>query len=317
MPDLGSCACGTGADINNMGQGDCLEELKVAKTLVFSQRTTSAGVQITADPTSALDLTYWNTLFQADDVNVRLLPLLNIEGFEPTQDEDTFDEAPSGRKELVSEGVSNGKCFVWVKQPNVLKAKIDNLRCKSLQMHIIDTAGTIIGEADTTGVLLAGRKIANNTLTSRVLWKDDAGNNKVEITWEYDRSSSDSKVDFIAASQMTPNDVLCDIDALVDVSISVTGTPTQTTFDFKLFSDFGGMNSRNAIGGLTLTELEIYNVTDSSSVAFITLTDVTSGSYIGTFASQDSSDVLRVQGITTSVHNGFDLKRLPLTTATV
>ena len=103
---------------------------------------------------------------------------------------------------------------------------------------------------------------------------------------------------------------MLDSAPLKDINITHTGTPSTTSMTFDLYLDHGSLGNRTPVEGLTLSQLEAYATSIGlASVTFLTLTDV-NGSYTGTYATQASAELLRVQGIATTVQGGFDTKRI-------
>jgi len=77
------------------------------------------------------------------------------------------------------------------------------------------------------------------------------------------------------------------------------------------------MNSRIAAGGLTATEIEIYNVTDSAIVP-VTVVESPIGTYDLTFAAQTALDVIYVRGAGgNNVQLSYDLKDISDVTDTI
>ena len=77
---------------------------------------------------------------------------------------------------------------------------------------------------------------------------------------------------------------------------------------FTLSTNYGAKNNRVKAQGLTNAEIEIYNVTDMIAPSLASLTEV-NGTYTATFTSpQDLTDVVRVQGVSSTVQKGYDLK---------
>lgn len=306
MSNIGICTCE--GNINNLGEPDCLVELQAPSQLWFSLRTKVDGSDNVIDPTATLDQTYFETFLHADEAKDRYLPLLKVKNFTPEQDDDTTDEASDGSIEIINQGIVRATYTVWTKDPYKFKAKIKTLACLSLQLHIVDRDGNLIGEEDANGKL-AGRKIAINTMSVRVMPKSDDGTNKFELSFEYERSSSDDKVDYITASDVVSPYVLTNVKPLKDVNITHSGIPSTTSMTFTLALDSGSLASRIAVEGLTTTELEGYDTVGDTTVTFLTCTDV-DGLYTATYAAETIGDTIRVQGIGTTVQNGLDLKRI-------
>lgn len=309
MSNIGICTCE--GNINNLGKPNCLVELQAPDQLWFALRTKTDGTANVIDPTATLDQAYFETFLHADEAKNRFLPLKGVKNFTPEQDDDTTDEASDGSIEIINQGIVRSTYTVWCKDPYKLKAKLETLKCLELGAFTIDRSGNIIGEETSDGKL-AGRKIAVNTLSVKVMPKSDEGTNKIEISFDYERSSTDSKVDYILSSDIVSPYSLNDVAPLQDVNIEIVGTPSTTDIDFKLFLDYGSLSSRIPVEGLTTSNLEGFDTIGTTTVTFATVTEpVTGGTYNATFSAETSGDILRVQGKTTTVQSGFDLKRVP------
>jgi len=304
---IGICTCE--GNINNLGKPGCLVELQAPEQLWFALRKKQDGSSNCIDPTATLDLAEMNTFLQATDALERYLPLKGVKNFTPEQADDTTDEASDGSIEIVNQGIVSSTYTVWCKDPYKLKAKMDTLRCLELMVYTVDRAGNVIGQLD-SATEFCGRKVAVNTMSTKVLPKNDEGNNKVEISFSYERGSGDDKVDYIQSTDFASDFDPLDVIPLQDVNMEFVGSPAQTTATFKLFLDYGSVKTRIAVGGLDETNLQLRNNTDTTDVPFITCSDAaTTGTYISTYALQDVSDLVAPKGITT-VQSGFDLKRI-------
>ncbi|MAF43739.1 MAG: hypothetical protein CMI54_06190 [Parcubacteria group bacterium] len=304
--NIGICTCA--GNINNLGEPDCLVELQAPSQLWFSLRTKVDGSDNVIDPSQTLDQTYFETFLHADEAKDRYLPLLSVKNFTPEADDATTDEASDGSIEIINEGINKVTYTVWTKDPYKFKKKINTLKCQKLQYHVVDRAGNLLGEQDSNG-MLAGRKIAVNTMVAKVIAKSDDGTNKFELSFTLERSSGDEKVDYITSTDVVSPYSLVDVEPLKDVNITHSGVPTTTSMTFSLALDHGSMASRIAVEGLTTSHLEGYDTVGDTTVTFLTLTDV-DGLYTATYAAETAGDTIRVQGISTTVQNGFDLKRI-------
>jgi hypothetical protein len=240
---ISSCACGTGVNINNLGEPGCLIDLKAPQTLVFASRTKKDGTALVVD-TAALDQAGFDALFLAEEPIDRLYPLFDVKNFDQTQGDSSFDEATDGSKEEINRGIVTSTIVLYTSQPNVMEAKIRTHICQEEQMFIIDRAGNLIGEG-ASATTLKGRDIAKNSLVIQVSPRNDEGTNKMTISWDYERASSNDKVDFIEAGQITPD--LTKQRGLRDVNFEFVGDPSTTGGTIKMYLDNDGLGSRQEV----------------------------------------------------------------------
>jgi hypothetical protein len=239
--------------------------------------------------------------------------LTGIKNYTAEPADATTEEFEDGTFELLDDGAVSVTFIVPVADPYKLKSKIDALRCLSMSFMLVDRSGNLIGEA--SGTDLCGRKIQNNSISTKVLPKNDGQTNKLEVSFVIDKVSNDRKVDFIEAGDITGYD-LTDVLGLLDVNTASLTANSATNLTWVANLDWGGLSSRTPAGGLTATEVEIYNETTSSAVA-ATIVESPIGTYDLTIAAQTGGDVLHVRGVGgQTIQLSYDLKSTPNVTAT-
>ena len=197
-----------------MGKPGCLPEIKAPVKAVLSLQKKVDLSDNAIDPTSALDSTYFDGFFKAEDPLNRYYIIEDIKNFTQEQGDDNVDEADDGSKEVVSKGIVSTTVKVKnIGDPYKHQGQLESMACHKIQVHFIDEDGNLVGEK-TSADFLGGRKIAQNTLSAKVIAYSSTETNGLEISWDYDRASSNSKVDYIAAETMT--DTLLDRTPLSD-----------------------------------------------------------------------------------------------------
>jgi len=303
------CTCS--GDWLNLGQASCFGEAGEFLNGVFAPELDSNGDKSCIKATDVLDQAFWDGKYEAENMQNRWLKLEGISKITPITEDDITDTSNPLKTITLSKGKRGYTFSVVTKEPNKLASQFDALACQDLVFYADTDLNNFVGQC--VGTDLCGRKIAR--LTTTVINKSTQNGQAGEllITVEFELTETDSKVDYV-----TPDSgvVLNDIKALIDVTCEITSASVNTVV-FDLNTNVGAKNSRVKAKGLTNTEIEVYNVTDATAPALASLTEV-SGTYTATFTSpQDLTDVIRIQGITTTVQKGYDLKAVPTTTEVI
>ena len=303
--------CSCDGSIENLGKPNCLEGLDAALYPIFIPTLKTDGTANGIDSTGTLS-TLLTAALQNETAADRWLPLTGIKNYLSEPADATTEDFDDGTFVLLADGAISVSFIVPCDDPYKLKSKVDSMRCKSTSFMLVDRSGNLIGEA--SGINLLGRKIQDNSISSKVLPKNDSQTNKLEIMFVIDKASNDRKVDFIESSSITGFDLTAQ-NGLKDVNTESLTPLTATTATWVASLDWGGMNSRIAAGGLTGTEVELYNQTTSSAVA-VTVVESPVGTYALTFAAQTATDVIYMRGVAgNTIQLSYDLKDIVTPTA--
>lgn len=310
-------ACFCDGNIQNFGQPGCLTELGAPKALVIAQRKRVNGSNNFIDLTATLDQTYMDGFFLAEDSENRYIIIPDIKAYTPEQAEPVTDEASNGDIDNVRDGTSS--MMFEFRGNDIYKAvaKWKGIDCLDLMAFLIDTNGNYLGKCE-EGDLFGGLLIAKNSFVIIPQPNNFETTNKYTVKFNLELGSGFDKVDYIGADDFTDYSLLA-VEPLRDTNITITGI-TATTIDFKLTLDWGSAKNRNTAGvkGLTLSDLQLWNVDDGALVSFITLVEPATpdGTYSGTFASQDTTEIVYVDPIL-NVKEPLSLNRLPSTTIAI
>ena len=312
-------ACSCGGSIQNFGKPGCLSELGFPRSLVIAQRKKDDGTDNFLDLTQTLDSTYIDEFFLAEDDDNRYIIIPGIKAYTPEQAEALTDESPYGDIDNIRDGISS--MMFEFRGGDIYKdlAKWNAVGCLDLMVYLIDDKGNLLGKCesgDNFGGLLVGR---NSFQIIPIPHNGSDNVNKYTVKFNLELGSGFDKVDYIGFDDFTSVNLVTAYDPLRDVNVKITGI-TATTIDFKLFLDYGSAKKRSVKGvtGLTDSDLQLWNVDDGALVAFATLVEPATpdGSYSGTFASQDSTEVVYVDPIL-NVKEPLSLNRLPSVTAII
>lgn len=306
--------CSCDGQIQNLGKPSCLEGLDAALYPIFFSTLKQDGSKNCVDASGTLNQATFDGLFKSEIAANRWLPLTGIKNYAAEPADATTDEFEDGTFELLEDGAVSVTFIVPCADPYKLKAKIDALRCLSMSFMLVDRSGNLIGEA--AGTDLCGRKIQDKSISTKVLPKNDSQTNKLEVSFVIDKVSNDRKVDFIEAGDIAGYD-LTTVLGLLDVNTASLTANSTTNATWVATLDWGGLSSRTPAGGLTATEIEVYNETTSSAVP-VTVIESPIGTYDLTFAAQTVTDVIHVRGLGgQTIQLSYDLKDAPSVTATI
>ena len=310
-------ACSCGGSIQNFGVPGCLPELGAPSKLVIAQRKKSDGSDNYLDLTQTLNSTYMDGFFLSEDDANRYIVIPDIKAYTPEQADPVTDEASNGDIDTVRDGISS--MMFEFRGNDIYKsiAKWKGIECLDLMVFLIDTNGNLLGKCEASD-MFGGLLVAKNSFVILPQPNNFEATNKYTVKFNLELGSGWDKVDYIGFDDFTDYSLLS-VEPLRDVNITITAT-TTTTVDFKLNLDWGSAKTRSTAGvkGLTTADLNLRNVTDAADVVFSSLVEPATpdGTYVGTFAAQDSTDVVYVQPIS-NVKEPLSLNRLPSVTTTI
>jgi len=190
-------------------------------------------------------------------------------------------------------GVQDGKTVTWqviTRQAPKLKAKLDSIvACRGdVLVMLYDAKGNMSGEA--TATHLIGRKIQKGSYNSQVQELVRGAESRLIVTFTWDESALEGAVDYIDQDVMEGFKAERDFTDLIDGRISY-GTSTLVDIPFDIFSDVGGVTSKNPLGSLETAHLVAEDITAPASPIDVpgTVSESPDGSYIFTYTSAISS----------------------------
>ena len=293
----GLCLCGDGIPV--FGEGQCPDDLGAPQTLLISAVEDSNGDPIVIDYSQTLDATYMNDLLHNENPNDAMTIIRRIERFTPEQADDLTVESSKGTIDTIRDGVMTYEYEFWPDNVNVDAKKWQAMSCLKLQLHVIDTSKNLQGKKG-AGTTLIGKEIVPNSFSVRPSPRTFEDRSRLIVKFSLDLNSGESTGRFLKQSDFTVFDLHDDVKQLRNVNCEITSN-TLTTISFKLSLDHGSLASPSIDGvtGLTTGDLEMRNRSDEADVTFSLLTEPTTpdGSYVGTFALQDSTDVVNIKPI--------------------
>jgi hypothetical protein len=295
-----------------------LPELGAPRRIWFGEVFNEDGTRKSFDPSVTMDLAYMDTILKHETPQNRVFPSDNVKGFTPEKGDATSEEADSGAIRVIKEGVVTHTAVFWVNDPYKYKAMFDSWKCKQVGAWIEDTNGNLIGEATSDGKL-GGRRIEVNSMVSTVTDPLFGEGAKLTVKWSYELVSGDEKVSYIAAADFASDFTTDAAVGLLDVDGEFVGVPGQTGGTYKIYLVYGSVGNEIPVTGLGVSNIEGYNETTPGSVTLLTFTDaLVDGTYVYTHASQTATNVLHMQGVTTTIQkNKYDTKSLNAVTGII
>ncbi len=305
--------CQCVGNVNNLGIPGCLPELGAPKRFWFGQVNKVDGTRNAIDPLLTLDLAYMNTFLKNEEPADRLLPTDTVQDFLPEKADPVTEEAASGAMNIVREGVVTHVAVFWVNDPYTYKALFDSKKCKPNAVWIEDTNGNLIGEATSDGKL-GGRKVEVNSMNSIATDAKFDERAKLTVTWSYELSSGDEKVSYIKAADFASDFKTSEAVALLDADGEFVGTPGTLGGSYRMFLLYGSIGGihKIPITGFDETNIEMFNETvGPASVTLTAFSDaITDGLYVYTHSVQAATNVVHMQGVTTTIQKDIDTKAL-------
>lgn len=290
-----TCKCSTILGNTGLPKGEkCFTKVQ---SIYFQQKYNDSGVRNSIDFT-ALDLAGLKDLFTtATTPDERLYPITNIEEFLDTQAEPTTETTPSGRVLKVSDGI-RAVSFTSMEAPPILLKKLNALGCGEWQYYIVDTDGNIAGGSQ-IGDAIAGFEFDSESYNATYVRATDTAVQRVNVTFSWFRWQKIENFAWYPSEDMAAgfngNDVKGLIDVTFEGSTSDNGVQTNIA-NIKPVIQYSRAIAY-PVTGLLAADFVLKNLTTGLAVTIATLTEssVTPGTYAITFTAQTAADVLEVQ----------------------
>lgn len=304
-----ACTCDVG--LGNTGLPNCAPITGVPKKFILTQTFDESGTKNFIDLSTTLDAAYLTTALNAAS-DVRLYPLPDFENVVSDRAESTFDEAPSGRKVFVKEGVRTLTGEIWGREalPQII-GQIKASRCVDISAYMVDGDGNIVGTGDATDPnKLYPIKLDAQSIDAILMFSTDATKQKINISVSWDESVKDEDL-YMAEDGTDFTFNALEAEGLLDIYAEYS-TISTTGFVAELFNKYrlkkAGVNT-----GLVIGDFALYNNTSASSVTITSVTELPDGTYTFVIPAQTSADVL----VLTPTKNGFDYTNVIAATITI
>lgn len=294
----GTCVCGPNG-VPVFGEGKCPDEQGGIDTLLISKREDSNGNRIGIDYSADLDAALMNGIFHNENPNDAMTIIRRIERYTPEQEDDITVKSARGTTKKVQDGATTYEFEFWPDDVYVDAKKWEAMACAKLQVNAITTGKYYQGRRG-VGTTIIGKDIVPNSFSVRINPATHETTSSLIVKFSLELDSGEKTGIFLKQSDFTDFDLNDDVIQLRAVNCEITAN-TLTTINFKLSLDHGSVKnpSTDGVFGMTPSDLRLFNINDDATAVFSSLVEPSTpdGSYVGTFAAQDSLDVVNVDPI--------------------
>ena len=193
-------ACDCNVSLSNTGTPNCESIANVAKKLYYFNTFAADGTRNGIVTTVTLDQAYLDAKINEADATKRFYPLVDMENVTDEAADSAFEEAPSGTKAFIKEGVRSFVGEFWKQSPTFL-GQIKSARCTDISVIYVDADGNIIGSCDDGGDILYGIRVDKNSWDAKLVKATDATVQKVSLAFDYSQAEKDENLQMILASE--------------------------------------------------------------------------------------------------------------------
>jgi len=278
--------CDCSAGLSNTGRPNCVPIQSVTSSLILVPLFSNTGVRNGIDLTATLPA--WNVdLVNNPDPSQRWFPLPAFENVELPKGDSQFEEAASGRKAFLRQGLRSFTGEFWAEDstPTFL-GKLQASRCVEFGIFIVDVNGNLVGSQE--GDYLYPIPVDNASWDPKLMFATDSTIQKIMLAFDWNRLFNEETLYMITPTEAGIN--FNSLEGLIDVNFTdvvAAGTFDAITFDAK--TSYGTALNKVVFGGAVLADfvLSINGVVE----AILTVTENTPGNYTITFAAQSGGDV--------------------------
>jgi hypothetical protein len=272
------CNCDTG--LSNTGQPSCVTLQSVTSKIIQVPLIANDGTVNRISLTTAITPTTFSLLVNQTDASKRWYPLPNVENVELAKADTQFEEANSGRKAFLRQGIRSFAGELWATSgtPQFL-GKLQSDRCVKFGIYIVDVNGNLVGSKQ--GDYLYPITVDNNSWDPKFMFATDTTINKIMLGFDFDRLFDESTMWMITATEGQVD--FNTLTGLLDVNFS---TPTQVSgvsINFNAFLSYGTAINPLKYQGAITTEWVMTNLTTGLVVVGTTTETAVAGNYTGLF----------------------------------
>lgn len=258
---------------------------------ILQNRYKSDGTENVIDLNVSAITNEFTSLLTTSDKTSRLYPITNTRKFEQQNGEDVNVTDNQGVDEFVRVGDRKFTDEKW-SLPPLFTEKLNARNCIEQVIYFITEKGIL------------GRKVGNNwkgvpLVKLRAIHNLTTGGDveKAMLSGQLGRDFNVGEFWFMKKEDLNLdfNDLVGFADVNITIADAAVDGGTNTTVGLKMRSDFGnGPVSGTDVLGLVLADLSIYNVTTSTVITGVSLTEIEGVKYTLTFPSQTTADIVRI-----------------------
>ncbi len=255
-----SLGCNCDMGLSNTGLPACVPIQSVTSTLIMVPLKSSAGVDNAIDLSVAVPT--WATLVNQADESLRWFPLPQFENVELPKADSQFEEANSGRKAFLRQGVRSFSGELWADDSSpTLLSKLQNNRCVEFGVYIIDVNGNLVGSK--VGDKLFPIAVDNPSFDPKYMFATDSTISKIMVGFDFYRLFDEGTMYMITPEEAGVN--FNDLSGLIDVNFADFTEVANTSCTFNAEFDYGTAYNPIKLKGLVLADFALYNNTNSQA----------------------------------------------------
>ncbi len=255
-----SLGCNCDMGLSNTGVPACVPIQSVTSTLIMVPLKSNAGVDNAIDLSVAVPT--WSTLVNQSDESQRWFPLPQFENVELPKADSQFEEANSGRKAFLRQGVRSFSGELWADDSSpTLLSKLQNNRCVEFGVYIIDVNGNLVGSK--VGDKLYPIAVDNPSFDPKYMFATDSTISKIMVGFDFYRLFDEGTMYMITPEEAGIN--FNDLEGLIDVNFADLTQVANTSVTFNAEFDYGTAYNPIKLKGLVASDFELYNNTTSTS----------------------------------------------------
>lgn len=291
---MANCICNNAR--KNTGVTNCKSLFFAPKKSIFVPTYKDDGTRNKIAAADVLNAAYVTGKLNASE-DQRWYPTPNFENGTITQADPTYETPKSGKKFLVSEGITSVVAEFFEQELKYLE-KLKDKKCGSWSVFQIDVQGNMLGETDGTDFYPI--KMADGTMSAVPVFAEEMTSvPKLRINFDFDQTVYSENLIIISASEFTGVTLLT-ISGLLDVNVTASDKGTAS-FTVELSADFGTFKNKIAITGFVITDFvssvtastsKLRNVTTGADITITSVTENPDGTYVFVYPSQTTGDVL-------------------------
>lgn len=255
-----SLGCNCDMGLSNSGVPTCVPIQSVTSTLIMVPLKSNAGVDNAIDLSVAVPT--WSTLVNQSDASQRWFPLPQFENVELPKADSQFEEANSGRKAFLRQGVRSFSGELWADDSSpTLLSKLQNNRCVEFGVYIVDVNGNLVGSK--VGDKLYPIAVDNPSFDPKYMFATDSTISKIMVGFDFYRLFDEGTMYMITPEEAGIN--FNDLEGLIDVNFADLTQVANTSVTFNSEFDYGTAYNPIKFKGLVETDFALYNNTTSTS----------------------------------------------------
>lgn len=271
-----SCDCNAG--LSNTGIPSCVPVQGITSSLIVVPLTANDGSKNGIDLTASIPV--WADYVNDADASKRWFPLPKFENVELPKADSLFEEANSGRKAYLRQGVRSFAGELWQDDstPTFL-GKLAKSRCVQFGIYIIDVFGNLIGSK--VGNTLCPIPVDNDSWDPKFMFATDSTVQKIMLGFDFYRLFDESTMKMI-----TPEESGIDfntLEGLLDVNLSVSSAGT-TSLAVSANLDYGTAYDPIKYKGATSpSDWLLENLDAGTPITISSVTEPSDGNYVLTY----------------------------------